>query len=213
MPERVAAILQALAVTYPEHSTALRHRDPFQLLVAVVLSAQTTDGQVNKATPALFAAFPDARALAAARQEEVEALVRSTGYFRNKARAIRALAADLVGRFGGEVPGDLESLVSLPGVGRKTANVVLAEAFGVSQGVVVDTHVGRVSRRLGLSRQRDPTKVESDLMDLLPRGEWIGFSGRLIRLGRGPCDAKRPRCGECPLSALCPSAGAAAGIK
>lgn len=207
------AIAAALAAAYPDHDTALAHKNPFQLLVSVVLSAQTTDAQVNKATPALFAAFPDAAALAAAGQEEVEALVRSTGYFRNKAKAIRGLAAALQSEHGGKVPDTLAALVALPGVGRKTANVVLAEGFGRAEGVVVDTHVGRVSRRLGLSKGRDATKVERDLMAFFPEAEWIPYAGRAIRLGRGPCNAKKPRCEECPLAALCPARGKAAAIK
>ena len=208
----IPTILSLLATAYPQYETALIHENRFQLLVSVVLSAQTTDRQVNRVTPTLFGLYPDAIALAGARQKDVEDLIRSTGYFRQKSVAIRGLARRLVSDFGGEVPRRMEDLILLPGVGRKTANVVLGEE-GIVSGVVVDTHIGRVSRRLLLSQSKNPIIVEKDLMALLPKDAWIPYGGRAIQLGRGPCDAKKPDCGSCPLSTLCPSQGKAKGIK
>ena len=200
---RARTILGRLKKRYPEASTALEYRDPWQLLVATVLSAQTTDANVNRVTPRLFARWPLPEDLAAADPEEVEAVVYSTGYYRQKARSIIALSADIVERFAGEVPMDLGTLTSLRGVGRKTASVVLAEAFR-RPAIAVDTHVGRLARRLGLSRERDPAKVESDLRSLYPPREWAGISMRFILFGREVCTARRPRCGACPLVDRCP---------
>ena len=204
--ERVPELLRRLAAAYPETGTALHFQTPFQLLVATILSAQCTDVRVNIVTPPLFAAFPDAAAFVAATQEQVEALVKTTGFFRNKAKNIRAAARMILDEFGGEVPGTLDELVRIPGAGRKTANVVLGDAFGVT-GITVDTHVGRLSRRLGLTRKNDPVKVESVLNALIPRAEWTRFSHRLILHGRAVCSARKPNCGECSLADVCPKIG------
>ena len=201
----VPALLDALRASYPVAECALVHRSPFELLAATILSAQCTDARVNMVTPELFRRWPGPDALARAPQSAVEGVVRSTGFFRNKAKSLRGMAAALRDRHGGEVPRTMEALTALPGVARKTANVVLGTAFGIAEGVVVDTHVGRIARRLGLTRETDPVKVERDLQAALPRGEWVMFSHRLIHHGRRVCTARAPRCGECPLSALCPS--------
>lgn len=200
---RARTILGRLKRRYPDAGTALEYRDPWQLLVATVLSAQTTDANVNRVTPELFARWPHPEDLAAASPEEVEAAVYSTGYYRQKARAIIALSADLVERFDGRVPADLPALTSLRGVGRKTASVVLAEAFG-RPAIAVDTHVGRLARRLGLSTAHDPAKVEADLRALYSTREWAGISMRFILFGREVCLARRPRCESCPLADRCP---------
>lgn len=193
-----------LRAAYPDAQCALDHQDPFQLVVATILSAQCTDARVNLTTPALFARFPDAAALAAARQEDVEALVKSTGFFRNKARNLIGLGQALVTRHGGQVPSDPAALAALPGVGQKTANVVLANAFGVPA-LAVDTHIFRVARRLGLSKAPTPEKVEADLCRLFPRADWIELHHQLIFHGRRTCDARRPDCAACPLLDLCPT--------
>ncbi len=206
-PARVSAVIRALARHDPHPRCALDYASPFELICAVILSAQCTDKRVNLTTPALFSRYPDARALAAARQEDVEELIRSTGFFRNKAKSLVGMARRLVEAFGGEVPREMDALLSLPGVARKTANVVRGEAYGLADGVVVDTHVTRLSRRLGLTRQTDPVKIERDLMALLPPREWIGFSHRLIRLGRTLCPARKPQCPACPLARHCPKIG------
>ncbi len=203
---RLAEVLPALRRTYPEAHCELHHQGAFQLLVATVLSAQCTDRRVNMVTPGLFRRCPDAAALAAAPQEEVEELVRSTGFYRHKARNLRLLAAALLQRHGGEVPRTLEELTQLPGVGRKTANVVLGNAFGLECGVVVDTHVARLSRRLGFTRHTDPVKIERDLMRLVPQDCWTLWSHLLIWHGRRRCAARRPDCAACELAAWCPSA-------
>ncbi|RMH05487.1 MAG: endonuclease III [Planctomycetota bacterium] len=200
---RAAAILAALRRLYPRSRTALDWRDPFQLLVATILSAQCTDERVNQVTPALFRAFPDPASLAAAGQEEVEELIRPTGFFRNKARNLRGAAAAIVERHGGRVPETMEELLALPGVARKTANCVLGTAFGRNEGVVVDTHVGRLARRLGLSREKDPVKVERDLMKLFPRDSWTRLSHMLIDHGRTVCRARKADCDACYLVDLC----------
>ena len=205
-PRDAAALYDRLLATHPDAHCELDYRTPFELLVATVLSAQCTDRRVNMVTPALFARFPDARALAAASLEEVEALVRTTGFFRAKARNLVAMAKALVEEHGGEVPADMDALVRLPGVGRKTANVVLGDAFGIGAGVVVDTHVARVSRRLGLARADDPVRIEAELSALFPRERWTMLSHLLIFHGRRICDARRPRCERCTLRELCPSA-------
>ena len=201
-----AVVWERLAAAHPDAHCELAHRDAFELLCATILSAQCTDKRVNLVTPALFTAYPDARALAAARQEDVEELVRTTGFFRNKARNLIAMAQALVADHGGRVPADMGALVVLPGVGRKTANVILGNAYGINEGVTVDTHVARVGARLGLTRETDPVAIERDLMPLFPRDEWAILSHRLIFHGRRICDARRPRCEACPLADVCPSA-------
>jgi endonuclease-3 len=191
---------------YPDASCALAHENPLQLLIATILSAQCTDVRVNIVTPALFARYPDAQAFAEADSAELEGMIQSTGFFRNKARNIQACCRLLVGSWKGQVPGTLEDLVELPGVGRKTANVILGSAFDVP-GITVDTHVGRLSRRLGLTLQTDPTKVERELMELLPRKEWTMFSHRMIFHGRQVCYARKPNCPGCTLARICPKIG------
>jgi endonuclease-3 len=205
----VAALVRTLNRHDPHPRCALDYSTPFELTCAVILSAQCTDKRVNLVTPALFARCPDAAALAAARPQDVEELVRSTGFFRNKAKNLIGMAQGLMQRFGGRVPRGMDELLTLPGVARKTANVVRGEAFGLADGVVVDTHVTRLAGRLGLTRQTDPVKIERDLMALLPRAEWIGFSHRLIRLGRSSCVARKPRCEGCPVQEHCPRVGVA----
>ena len=192
-----------LARLYPEIGTALDYGSPWQLLVATVLSAQTTDENVNKVIPVLFDRYPTPDDLAAANPEEVEAIVFSTGFYRQKTKSIIALASDLVEKYGGDVPVDIDELIKLRGVGRKTASVVLAEAFGVPA-IAVDTHVKRLSNRLGLTTEKDPVKIESDLKALLPKSRWRQLSMRLIQYGRDVCDARKPRCFDCRLENLCP---------
>ena len=201
-----AEVLERLARHYPDARCALDHEGPFQLLAATILSAQCTDKRVNMVTPALFAAYPTPAALAEAEQADVERIIQSTGFFRSKAKSLIGMAQVIVARHGGEVPCSMEALTQLPGVGRKTANVVLGNAFDVNDGIVVDTHVGRLSRRLGLTRNDDPVKVEQDLIPLFPRERWTMLAHYLIDHGRAVCDARKPRCGECPLRDLCPSA-------
>ena len=205
-PERVAAILSILERLYPEATTALHHQNPLQLLIATILSAQCTDERVNMVTPALFARYPDARSLAEADRLELEAMIRSTGFFRNKARSIQQCCRDIVALHGGEVPRTLEQLTALSGVGRKTANVVLGNAFG-TPGLVVDTHVSRLSRRLGFTREVDPVKIEFANMEIVPREQWTLFSHWLILHGRRVCVARKPRCSVCPLLPHCPRIG------
>lgn len=199
-------VLRVLLREYPDAHCELDHRNPFELLCATILSAQCTDARVNMVTPALFARYPDARALANARQEDVEAIVQSTGFYRSKAKNLIAMAGALVDRHGGEVPRTIAELTALAGVGRKTANVILGNAFGINEGIVVDTHVQRLSRRLGLTREADPVAIEQALMPLFPREYWAMLSHLLIWHGRRVCDARNPRCGECPLRDHCPSA-------
>ncbi len=203
---RARRLVRQLARLYPDVRIALDYDTPLQLLVATILSAQCTDARVNQVTPALFARYPDAAAFATARQPELEKLIRSTGFFRNKARNIIRCCQALLEHHGGTVPQTMDGLVPLPGVGRKTANVVLGDAFGVP-GITVDTHLGRLSRRLGLTTHTDPVKVERDLMAILPRKEWTVFSHRLIRHGRLICHARRPDCDNCALAKLCPKIG------
>ena len=206
VPERAKVILRRLKRRYPDARCALDHRDAYQLLAATILSAQCTDVRVNQVTPTLFARYPGPAALARARPADVEEIVRPTGFFRNKTRSLIGMAQAVVADHGGEIPRSMEELRVLPGVGRKTANVVLGNAYGINEGVTVDTHVARVSRRLGLTDQEDPVKIERDLMPLFPRRQWALLSHLLIFHGRQICVARRPRCGECPLSDLCPSA-------
>ena len=203
---RITAILQALMTTYPGAACALHYKNPYQLLVATILSAQCTDVRVNMVTPNFFARYPNPATLAKASQENVEEVIRSTGFFHNKAKSLLACAKVLVEKHDGEVPNTMEAMVGLPGVGRKTANVILGNAFGIESGIVVDTHVRRLSERLGLSKQTDPEKIEQDLMKIVPRGQWVDFGHQLILHGRQICQARKPKCGECPLAELCPSA-------
>jgi endonuclease-3 len=203
--QRARQVLARLRRAYPAARCALEHRSPLELLVATILSAQCTDARVNLVTPALFARCPDAASYAAIPRAELEELIRSTGFFRNKARSLGALGAALVERHGGRVPDTMAELVALPGVGRKTANVVLGNAFGKNEGVVVDTHVARLARRLGLTRAHDPVAIERDLEPLFPRASWALLAHLLIAHGRAVCKAPRPRCADCSLSALCPS--------
>jgi endonuclease III len=205
--ERASRITGVLAATYPVAECALKHTSAFELLAATILSAQCTDERVNMVTPALFKKYPTPQTLAKSHQEDVEQIVQSTGFFRAKANSLRGMARGLVERFGGEIPTTLEDLITLPGVGRKTANVVLGTAFGIPSGVVVDTHVTRISRLLALTTQTDAVKIEQDLMKLLPEDEWVNFAHRLIHHGRRICIARRPRCTECPLLPLCPRVG------
>jgi endonuclease-3 len=206
---RAPLVLDRLAAAMPGARIALDYATTWQLLVATILSAQSTDERVNRVTPALFARFPDAAATATATQEELEGLIGELGLFRNKARNVRATAAIVVERHGGEVPADMDALIALPGVARKTANVVLANGFGMNEGIAVDTHVGRVARRLALTRAQDPVAVERDLMRLFPQDRWLAVSDLLIHHGRGPCDARARRCDDCPVEDLCPSSWAA----
>jgi endonuclease-3 len=203
-PENASVIYRRLADHYPDAHCALDFKTPFQLLIATILSAQCTDKRVNMVTPALFAKYPTPDALAAAKPEELEEIIKSTGFFRAKAKSLIGMATGVVERHGGTVPNEMDELVKLPGVGRKTANVILGNAFDRNEGVVVDTHVGRVSHRLGLTKQTDPVKVEQDLMKLFPRDEWTMLSHLLIEHGRQICDARRPKCEVCFLLDLCP---------
>jgi endonuclease-3 len=203
---RALAVARKLAMVYPDR-TALHHRDLFQLLVATILSAQCTDRKVNEVTPALFARFADARAMARADRHEVERMVRPTGFFHQKTNSIIGASKYIVERFAGKVPGTLAEMTTLPGVGRKTANVVLGNGLGIAEGVVVDTHVARIVRRLGLTCETDPVKIERDLMKLLARSRWVSFSNTVIRLGREVCSARKPRCAACPVEKNCPRIG------
>ncbi|MFI5370854.1 MAG: endonuclease III [Candidatus Eisenbacteria bacterium] len=208
-PARVRALLERLRAAYPGAHTALDFGDPLQLLIATILSAQCTDERVNMVTPALFARFPDAAAFAASDPHELETLIRSTGFYRMKAKAIRSCCADIVSRFGGRVPATLEELITLRGVGRKTANVVLGNAYGIP-GLVVDTHVARLAHRLGLTREHDAVKIEFSLMPVVPREDWTLFSHWLILHGRRVCNARKPFCSRCPIADLCPRIGVGA---
>jgi endonuclease-3 len=203
--ERVGPINDRLTPLYPEFE-GLDYENPLQLLVAVILSAQCTDARVNKITPALFARFPTARDYAECDIKELQQLIKKSGYYKSKAKNIRACCVELVSRFGGEVPSTLDDLVTLPGVGRKTANVILGHIFDIP-GITVDTHVGRLARRLGLTRHKDPVKVELALAEIVPQEEWTHFSRRLIMHGRKVCFARKPRCEQCPIADLCPKIG------
>jgi len=202
---RARKINRVLAETYPDAHCELDFENPFQLLVATVLSAQTTDKRVNMTTPLLFAKYPTPEDLASANPGDVAEILRPTGFFNAKTKSVMGLSAALVERFGGEVPRTLEEMVTLPGVGRKTANVVLGNAFHKNEGVVVDTHVARVSHRLGLTRETDPVKIEQDLMPLFPREDWALLSHLLIFHGRRVCEARKPKCEICVLNDICPS--------
>lgn len=204
-PERVAAILKGLDEAYPDAVCALEHKTPWELLVATILSAQTTDVRVNMVTPELFRRFPTAAAMAKAKLPELEELVRTTGFYRNKAKSIQGAAKKITEDFGGKVPQTLAELITVPGAARKTANVVLGVSFGMAEGVVVDTHVFRISHRLGLAKGDTPQKVEQELMKVLPRDHWIQFSHQVIHHGRKICIARKPKCKECNLEPLCHS--------
>jgi endonuclease-3 len=200
--KRVNKILKILSNTYPDVKTALDHRNPLEMLIATILSAQCTDTMVNKVTKVLFEKLQTAKDFAEVPIEDLEEMIRPTGFYRNKAKSIKACCTALIEKHGGHVPDTLETLVQLPGVGRKTANVVLGSAFGVP-GIVVDTHVKRVSRRIGLTEESDPVKIEFDLMHLIPKADWINFSHQMIWHGRRLCPARKPKCPECPLNKLC----------
>ena len=204
-PLRVAEVSQRLRAAYSAANTALHHETPFQLLAATILSAQCTDARVNLVTPALFARYPNAAALACADRAELEGLIRSTGFYRNKAANLLGMGQALVERHGGEVPRDLDALTKLPGVGRKTANVVRGTLFGQAA-IIVDTHCGRIAQRLGWSRHEDPVRIERDLMALLPESDWTFISHSLVLHGRAACASRKPNCAACPIGAdLCPS--------
>ena len=204
-PERAREIYDRLIEHYPDAHCALDFKSPFQLLIATILSAQCTDKRVNMVTPALFKRYRTPAALAAAKPEELEEMIKSTGFFRNKTKSLLGMSNAIAEEHGGRVPETLDELVKLPGVGRKTANVILGNAFDTNEGVVVDTHVGRLSKRLGLTRHTDPVKVEQDLMKLLPTDRWTMLSHLLIEHGRRICEARRPKCEQCFLTDICPS--------
>jgi endonuclease-3 len=202
---RAPKIFQRLSAEYPDAHCALDFRNPYELLVATILSAQCTDKRVNMVTPALFAKYPNARALSAAVPAELSEMIKSTGFYNNKTKNLLGMAVGVVEKHGGEIPGTMDELHSLPGVGRKTANVVLGNAFGKDEGVVVDTHVTRLSQRLALTRQKDAVKIEQDLMTIFPRPRWTLLAHLLISHGRTVCDARRPQCDRCAIQSLCPS--------
>jgi len=202
-PERVQAILKHLDAMYPEAVCALHHRNAWELLVATILSAQSTDANVNRVTPVLFAKYPTVQDFAALQPEQLEPDVRSTGFFRNKSKSVVGAAKKIVADFGGEVPQEMDQLLTLPGVARKTANVVLGSWFGKAVGVVVDTHVHRISRRWEFTKNDDPAKIEQDLMKVIPQQRWILFSHQVIHHGRNLCIARKPKCVDCPIEPLC----------
>jgi len=204
--KRIGRIVGILRREYPKSRTALEFQTPLQILVATVLAAQCTDERVNQITPALFKKYPSAAEFARADRAELEGEIRSTGFFRNKAKSIIGAAARIVSEYGGKVPDRMEDLLTLPGVARKTANIVLSSGYGIAEGIAVDTHVKRLSGRLGLSRQSDPEKIEQDLLKIVPREDWLDFNYMLVNHGRKVCQAKKPRCPECGLKELCPSA-------
>lgn len=205
-PERIAEISRRLRQAHPDAACALHHANAFQLLCATILSAQCTDERVNLVTPALFERYPTPAAMAAAERAELEAIIRSTGFFRNKAKSLQESSAAICARFGGEVPREMDDLLTLHGVARKTANVVRGVCFGLADGVVVDTHVKRLSQKLGLAESATPEKIEKELMALLPQSDWIDISHLLIFHGRRLCNARKPLCAQCTLADLCPSA-------
>ncbi len=200
---RLSTILRRLNKDYPNVECALRHRGAWELLAATILSAQCTDVRVNKVTPGLFAKYPSVADMASVRQEVLERDIQSTGFFRNKARSLIGSAQKISSEFAGKVPETMNEILTLPGVARKTANVVLGTWFGKATGVVVDTHVQRIARRLDLTREKDPAKIEKDLMETIPKKRWILFSHQIIHHGRRVCQARKPRCGECSLASLC----------
>jgi endonuclease-3 len=200
-------VVRRLRRHYPDATCSLDFRTPLELLVATILSAQCTDERVNQVTKVLFRKYPTAAHYASAATRQLEKDIQSTGFFRNKAKSIRACCRALIEQHDGKIPNQIDKLTELPGIGRKTANVVLGTAFGIASGVVVDTHVARISRRLGLSQQKSPEKIEQDLMQLAPQKEWIALSHRMIRHGRRCCTARKPKCDECPLEGICPRIG------
>ncbi len=204
--DRVIKIIRILEKEYPDSRTALAFETPLQILVATILAAQCTDERVNQLTPALFRKYPDAEAFARADRAELERDIRPTGFFRNKAKSIIGAGAKIVSDFGGRVPDTMAELIRLPGVARKTANIVLSSAYRKAEGIAVDVHVKRLSGRLGLSREADPEKVERDLMEIVPKKHWLDFNYLLVNHGRKICQARKPRCQECRLAKLCPSA-------
>ncbi len=201
--QRTQKILKALDTLHPAATCALVHKDAWQLLVATILSAQCTDKRVNEVTPGLFQKYPTVQDFAAVSQEELARDIRSTGFYNNKAKAVRGAAAKLLSDFGGQVPRTMEEMLTIPGAARKTANVVLGTAYGIASGIVVDTHVQRIAQRLELTRQKDPVKIEKDLMSVIPRDRWILFSHQMILHGRGLCRARKPMCAECPMDSFC----------
>ncbi len=203
----VKALLKALKKSYPRACCSLDHRSPFELLAATILSAQCTDERVNLVTPALFKKYPGPAEMAKAPLQDLERLVHSTGFYKNKALSLREASRGIVENFGGRVPKTMDELLTLRGVARKTANVVLGSAYGIAAGVVVDTHVKRLAFRLGLTKETDPGKIEQDLMKAVPREDWIWFAHALVLHGRAVCDARRPLCGDCPVAGLCPKKG------
>lgn len=205
--KQVNQILRELAKAYPDATCALRHESAYELLVATILSAQCTDERVNMVTPALFAKYPNVQALARAGEADLEEIIRSTGFFRAKGKSLRGMAQAVVERYGGEIPQSIDDLVTLPGVGRKTANVILGTVWGIASGVVVDTHVTRISTLLGLTKSKTAEQIERDLMNLIPQSEWVDFAHRLIHHGRRICIARRPKCPECPLLMCCQRVG------
>ncbi len=206
--ERIAEIIELLRKHYPRSRTALKFRNPLEILVATILAAQCTDERVNQVTPALFAKYPTAARFAEADRSELETEIKSTGFFRNKAKSIIGASEKIVEDFGGRVPDTMKELVTLPGVARKTANIVLSSGYGVAEGIAVDTHAKRLSGRLGLSREKDPEKIERDLLSIVPRKDWLDFNSLLVNHGRALCQARKPKCPACFLQHLCPSAEA-----
>lgn len=202
-----AKIIRRLARAYPDAHCSLNFHTPLELTIATILSAQCTDKRINLVTPALFAKYPTPADYATAPLEELEKDIQSTGFFRNKAKSIKGCCEGLVEEHGGKIPRDLDALVKLPGIGRKTANVILGTVYGLATGVVVDTHVTRLSRRMGLSKHKDAVKIERDLIDLIPKKEWISFSHRMILHGRNVCAARKPQCDDCPVNDVCPRVG------
>jgi endonuclease III len=202
-PQRVAAILAKLDEAYPDATCELKHENPFQLLISTILSAQCTDVRVNQVAETLYKKYPDAKAFAYATPSELEQEIRPTGFFRNKTKSVMGASKAILEKFGGQVPRTMEEILTLPGVARKTANVVLGTAYGIASGVVVDTHVLRLSNRLDLSRNEDPKKVEQDLMEIIPQDKWIQFAHQLIWHGRRVCHARNPKCIECNMESLC----------
>lgn len=213
MKERISALIEAFQKAYPDAHCALDHENAFQLLIATILSAQCTDERVNKTTPALFLAYPDAKAMAKAPLEKIEKLIHSCGFYRQKAKSLRQTSEELVLHFDGDVPNDMAALTALRGIGRKTANVVLGEIYGNQDGIVVDTHVKRISQLLGLTRLQDAEKIEADLNKKIPSEYWRLFSHWLITHGRRVCIARRPQCERCPVESLCPKRGLLKGSK
>lgn len=204
--ERKARVVEAVKAAYPKAGCSLRHRSVWQLLCATILSAQCTDERVNLTTPALFKAYPTPKEMGEAKQEDVEKLIRSCGFYKNKAKSLIAASKIIAVKHKGRVPKTMEELTALPGVARKTANVVLGTGYGINDGIVVDTHVSRLSNRLGLTKNGEPEKIEKDLMRIVPREEWTDFSHQLIAHGRSVCQARGPKCSDCVLADLCPSA-------